>query len=135
MLERVKKAVKTLPKVELGIRKSRLDAKAWTSYVFQTPNPTFSETCRPPEDYDIRQVYFDLDEKKYVFSRMYRCTNCEFKINLPAEKNPKGSKVSTFAAHHPGVLAQLPDFMKYELRFITPHKALGAKQMGLPKCI
>ena len=52
-----------------------------------------------------------IEDKVYVFSRMYRCRRCPSKRDAT---NPAGGNVD-FAAHHPKVYDQWPDFVKHEL--------------------
>jgi hypothetical protein len=60
------------------------------------------------------KAFNSIEEKVYVFSRMYRCRQCPTKVT---PQNPAGGNVD-FAAHHPKVYEQWPDFVKHELRLV-----------------
>ena len=60
-----------------------------------------------------------IEDKVYVFSRMYRCHLCPSKRD---PTNPAGGNVD-FAAHHPKVYDQWPDFVKHELRLVPSAKS------------
>lgn len=51
-----------------------------------------------------------IEDKVYVFSRMYRCRLCPSKRDAT---NPAGGNVD-FAAHHPKVYDQWPNFVKHD---------------------
>ena len=55
------------------------------------------------------KAFSGLEEQRYVFSRMYRCTRCP-------TKDCAGN--INFAAHHPNVKARLPHFIKGELGLV-----------------
>lgn len=60
------------------------------------------------------KAFSGLEEQRYVFSRMYRCTRCP-------QKECVGN--TNFAAHHPDVMRRLPDFIKGELGLVPTAKS------------
>ena len=63
---------------------------------------------------DTLKPFNSIEDKVYVYSRMYKCKSCPSKRT---PDNPAGGNVN-FAAHHPKVYEQWPDFVKQELRLV-----------------